>query len=83
MADIIDISLPPLGESAPDNAEVSFWYVEPGQTVAAGDNLLQMLTDKATFDVPSPHAGTIATLHVDEGDDVGVGQVICSIQTAD
>ncbi len=83
MADLIDIPLPPLGDSAPDHAEVSFWYVEPGQSVTAGDSLLQMLTDKATFDVPSPYAGQVVELLVDEGDDVGVGQVICTMQTSD
>lgn len=77
----VEIPLPPLGEDAGDHAEVSFWYVEPGETVAEGDNLVQMLTDKATFDVPSTEAGTLAEHVAGEGDDVNTGDTLCVIET--
>ena len=78
-----EVTLPSLGEDAGDSAEVSFWYVDPGDPVTEGDNLLQMLTDKATFDVPSPAAGTLAEHRFGEGDQVNVGQVICILETSD
>ena len=78
-----EVTLPPLGEDAGDSAEVSFWYVDPGDTVTEGDNLLQMLTDKATFDVPSPAAGTLTERRFGEGDQVNVGEVICILETSD
>jgi len=78
-----EVTLPPLGEDAGDSAKVSFWYVDPGDTVTEGDNLLQMLTDKATFDVPSPAAGTLAEHRYGEGDPVNIGEVICILETSD
>ena len=77
------VALPDLGDEAGDTARVSFWYVEPGEKVSAGDNLLQMLTDKATFDVPAPGAGTIKQLLVGENDVVKVGGPLCILVTAE
>jgi pyruvate/2-oxoglutarate dehydrogenase complex dihydrolipoamide acyltransferase (E2) component len=80
---LVDVTLPELGEDAGDKAKVSFWYVEPGERVAAGDNLVQMLTDKATFDVPCPQDGTIKEHKAGEDDEVHVGEVICTLETGD
>lgn len=82
MADI-EITLPSLGDDAGDSAEVSFWYVEAGEEIAAGDNLVQMLTDKATFDVPCNESGCIKEHKAEEGDTVKVGDVLCILETAD
>jgi len=76
----LEVALPELGDDAGDSAKVSFWYVDPGEKVASGDNLLQMLTDKATFDVPSPKGGTVKEHKVGEDDEVKVGQVICILE---
>lgn len=75
----VEVKLPELGKDAGDSAKVSFWYVDPGEAVAEGANLVQMLTDKATFDVPSPLAGTVKELRADEDQQVSVGDVICII----
>ncbi len=79
----IEVRLPSLGEDAGDTAEVSFWQVEEGESVAAGDSIVQMLTDKATFDVPCPAAGHLKEHKVAEGDRVKVGDVLCVLETAD
>jgi pyruvate dehydrogenase E2 component (dihydrolipoamide acetyltransferase) len=79
MADV-EVKLPPLGDDAGDEARVSFWYVEVGEDVEEGDDLVQMLTDKATFDVPSPVGGKITALLVDEDQQVKVGDVLCRLQ---
>ena len=78
-----EVTLPDLGEDAGDSAKVSFWYVDPGEKVASGDNLVQMLTDKATFDVPSPEGGTVKEHKVGEGGEVAVGQVLCILEVVD
>jgi len=78
-----DVKLPDLGEDAGDAATVAFWYVDPGETVEEGDELVQMLTDKATFDVPSPLAGEVKEILVEEDQEVEVGQVLCRIQSED
>jgi len=76
-----DVKLPDLGEDAGDVATVAFWYVDPGETVKEGDELVQMLTDKATFDVPSPLAGEVKEVLAQEDQEIEVGQVLCRIET--
>ena len=78
----IEVTLPALGDGAGDKAKVSFWYVDPGEKIQAGDNLLQMLTDKATFDVPCPAGGVVRERKFGEGDEVQVGQVICILEVS-
>lgn len=75
-----EVKLPDLGEDAPDEAAVSFWYVEPGESVSEGDDLVEMITDKASFTVPSPVAGTIKELLVGENDKVKVGQTMAIME---
>lgn len=79
----VEVKLPELGEEAGDTAEVSFWYLDPGEKVEADDNLVQMLTEKATFDVPCPEGGTLVEHKVAEGDEVKVGQVLCILDTGE
>jgi biotin carboxyl carrier protein len=78
MADYV-ATLPSLGEDAGDEATVSFVYVDSGDIVKEGDDLVEMVTDKATFNVPSPKAGTIKKMRVSEGDTVKVGDPICDM----
>jgi pyruvate/2-oxoglutarate dehydrogenase complex dihydrolipoamide acyltransferase (E2) component len=76
-----EIRLPELGEDAGDEAKVSFWYAEEGESVDEGADLVEMLTDKATFNVPSPETGQIVEVKVGEGDVVKVGDVIAVMET--
>ena len=80
---VIDVPLPDLGEDAGNEARVAFWYVDPGEEVNEGDDLVQMLTDKATFDVSSPATGKVAELMADEEQTVKVGGVLCRLQVED
>jgi pyruvate/2-oxoglutarate dehydrogenase complex dihydrolipoamide acyltransferase (E2) component len=76
----VEVKLPELGKDAGDEARVSFWYVDVGEHVAQGADIVQMLTDKATFDVPSPVSGRIVKLLAAEEQTVKVGQVLCQIE---
>jgi len=80
---VIDVTLPDLGEEAADEARVAFWYVDVGEELKRGDDLVQMLTDKATFDVPSPAAGKVAELVADEDQAVKVGEILCRLEVGD
>jgi pyruvate dehydrogenase E2 component (dihydrolipoamide acetyltransferase) len=82
MADV-DVRLPELGDEAGDEARVSFWYVDVGEEVQEGDDLVQMLTDKATFDVPSPVTGTMVEHVATEDKAIKVGDVLCRLKTED
>jgi pyruvate/2-oxoglutarate dehydrogenase complex dihydrolipoamide acyltransferase (E2) component len=79
----VDVKLPELGKDAGDEARVSFWYVDVGETVEEGGDLVQMLTDKATFDVPSPAAGKLVEQLAGEEKTVKVGEVLCRIEVGD
>ena len=74
------VNLPSLGDDAGDEAQVSFVYVNEGDTVKEEDDLVEMVTDKATFNVPSPKAGKIVKMRITEGDNVKVGDPICDME---
>ena len=74
------VELPPMGEDAPDEAEVSFWYVEEGETLQEGQDLVELVTDKAAFTVPAPAAGKLKSILTREGDKVKVGQLMAVIE---
>jgi 2-oxoglutarate dehydrogenase E2 component (dihydrolipoamide succinyltransferase) len=75
------ITLPSLGEDVTE-ATVTRWLVGPGDTVDAETPLLEVATDKVDTEIPSPHAGTVATIHVAENDVVEVGAALATITTA-
>jgi len=75
-----EIKLPPLGDDAGEEAEVSFWYVDVGEGVEEGDDLVEMVTDKAAFTVPAPASGTVAEILAPEGAKVQVGDVMAHLQ---
>ena len=78
-----DVIMPSLGEDAGDECTVSFWHVEAGEEVQKDEPLVEMATDKAVFDVPSPFSGKVAETLVGEDDVVKVGQKIGVIETAE
>ncbi|MCB0882650.1 MAG: multifunctional oxoglutarate decarboxylase/oxoglutarate dehydrogenase thiamine pyrophosphate-binding subunit/dihydrolipoyllysine-residue succinyltransferase subunit [Thermoleophilia bacterium] len=72
------VLLPELGESVTEGTIVE-WRVKEGDTVAAGDILLDMTTDKVDVEVPAPVAGTITKLVAAEGDTVEVGGLLAEM----
>jgi 2-oxoglutarate dehydrogenase E2 component (dihydrolipoamide succinyltransferase) len=76
----INMKLPELGKDAGDEAEVSFWYVEEGESVVEGQDMVEMVTDKAAFTVPAPAAGTVKEIRTKEGDKVKVGDVMAVLE---
>jgi pyruvate dehydrogenase E2 component (dihydrolipoamide acetyltransferase)/2-oxoisovalerate dehydrogenase E2 component (dihydrolipoyl transacylase) len=77
----MDFALPEIGEGVYE-AELVAWLVKPGDTVKPGQTLLEVLTDKATMEVPSPFAGTITALRAEPGQQLKVGEVILSYTPA-
>lgn len=67
--------LPDIGEGVVEG-EVVQWHVSVGDIVAEDDNLVDVMTDKATVTIPSPHDGEITALHGGVGDMVAVGAVL-------
>lgn len=71
----MEFALPPVGEGLYE-VELVRWIVKPGDVVKPGQSLLEVLSDKATMEVPSPFAGTIQSLVANAGLKVKVGQQI-------
>jgi 2-oxoglutarate dehydrogenase E2 component (dihydrolipoamide succinyltransferase) len=72
---MLPIKVPPLGESIVD-ATVLRWLKNEGDTVASGETLVELETDKITVEVPAPRAGTLARRAVTEGTVVKVGDLL-------
>jgi len=73
-----DVLLPPLAEGV-DKANVSYWYKSAGDSVNEGEDLVELVTDKATFNLPAPASGVLKECVAAEGDEVKVGQVLARI----
>src|SRR5205085_231708 len=71
----MEFHLPELGEGVYE-AEMSRWLVKEGDTVKPGQGLLEVLTDKATMEVPAPFVGTVDHFLMKEGDKIKVGQPV-------
>ena len=77
---IQDFRLPDLGEGLPE-AELVQWLVAEGDEVSLNQTIAEVETAKAVVELPSPHAGTVTTLHAAAGDVVAVGSVLISFDT--
>src|SRR5689334_5621293 len=75
---MIDFTLPELGENIAAG-DVLRVLVQPGETLAKDQPVLELETDKATIEVPSSVAGKIKDIKVKAGDKVKVGQAILSV----
>ncbi len=69
---MVEIILPELGDNI-KNATISYWYFKPGDKVNKGEDLVELTTDKATFNLPSPSSGVLSDIKAREGEIVNVG----------
>jgi len=76
-----DVKLPDIGEGIAEG-EIVRWLVKPGEAVREDQPLVEVMTDKATVEIPSPRTGVIAAITAAEGEVVPVGSVIVSIALA-
>lgn len=74
-----EVRLPELGEDVKE-ATVSFWHFEEGDKVQEGQDLVELTTDKATFNVPANASGTLSEVFFGEGDVVQSGEVLAIIE---
>ncbi len=77
----MEVKVPDIGDFT--NVPVITILVAPGDKVAAEDPLIELESDKATMEVPSPAAGVVKELKVKEGDKVSEGSVILVLEGAD
>ncbi len=73
-----DFKLPDLGEGVSE-AEIERWLVKEGDEIKEDDPLVEVITDKATAEIPSPYEGVVARIYVGEGEIASVGTVLVTI----
>ena len=76
-----EITLPQLGETVTEGT-ITRWFKKVGEQVAADEPLFEVSTDKVDTEVPSPIAGVLTEIRVQEGDTVAVGTVIVVVGDA-
>jgi pyruvate dehydrogenase E2 component (dihydrolipoamide acetyltransferase) len=74
----IEFKLPDLGEDI-ETGDVVKVYVSPGDRVEKEQALMELETDKAALEIPSPAGGVIKEVHVKEGETIKIGQLLVTI----
>ncbi|MFH1592573.1 MAG: dihydrolipoamide acetyltransferase family protein [Candidatus Woesearchaeota archaeon] len=73
-----EFKFPDTGEGIQEG-EIVKWLVKEGDKVKENDNIVQIETDKAVVDIPSPKTGTILKIYFKEGDTIKVGETLVTI----
>lgn len=81
MSDLNTFNLPDVGEGLTE-AEIVSWKVKPGDPVAINDVIVEIETAKSLVELPSPYAGVVAELLVEEGVTVDVGTPIIAVNSS-
>ena len=78
----IEVKVPELSteDTKVEEATVSFWYKKVGDAVNEGDDLVEIVTDKADFRIPAPASGKLVERKVEEDDVVNIGDVVAVIE---
>src|SRR5947209_2759762 len=77
----MDFQLPELGEGVYE-AELVAWLVKVGDSVKRGQSLMEVLTDKASMEVPAPFAGRITDFRAEPGQQLKVGDIVLTYSPA-
>lgn len=82
MSEAINVEVPTVGESISE-VQVGQWLKQEGEWVAAGEDLVEIETEKASVQIPSPASGILQGILKDSEEFATVGEVIASIQPSD
>src|SRR5205809_7341838 len=77
-----ELKMPKLGESVTEGT-IGKWLKQPGEKVNKYDLLVEVQTDKVNTEIPSPVAGTLREVKVQEGQTVPIGTLLAVFDTAD
>ena len=78
----MELKLPELGEGVHEG-ELVKWLVKPGDVVKDDQPVCEIMTDKATVELPAPFHGKVTALNAKEGETVKVGQTMLTYEGAD
>jgi len=74
-----NVILPELGEGI-EKATVACWHVSVGDKVSKDDDIVELVTDKATFNVSAGTLGTIKEVRFNQGDEAKIGEILAVIE---
>ncbi len=77
----LEVKVPDPGEDGPKEASISFWMFEEGDDVSKGEELVELVTDKASYTVEAPASGRLVKVNPGEGDKVTPGDVLAVIES--
>src|SRR5262249_27616714 len=77
--DMTDVVMPQMGESIVEGT-LTKWLKKPGDRVERDEPLFEISTDKVDTEIPSPAAGTLSEVLVEEGKTVGINTVVARIE---
>src|SRR5215470_13460246 len=76
-----DVVMPQMGESIVEGT-LTKWLKKPGERIERDEPLFEISTDKVDTEIPSPAAGTLNAILVEEGKTVGINTVVARIDEA-
>src|SRR6201984_2035978 len=76
-----DVVMPQMGESIVEGT-LTKWLKKPGERIERDEPLFEISTDKVDTEIPSPAAGTLSEILVEEGKTVGINTVVARIDEA-
>ena len=75
---MIDVTMPQMGESIVEGT-LTKWLKKPGETIGRDEPLFEISTDKVDTEIPSPAAGVLAEVLIEEGKTVGINTIVACI----
>jgi len=66
-----------------DEATIQAWFLEEGDVVTEGEDLVELSTEEGTITIQAPCTGVLAEVYYDEGEIVAKGEVLCMIDDDD
>lgn len=78
---MVEVKVPSVGESISE-VQIGQWHKQPGEWIAADENLVDLETEKASVQVPSPESGFVRNIRKQTEEFAMVDEVICEIEPA-
>ncbi|MEM9645901.1 MAG: lipoyl domain-containing protein, partial [Planctomycetota bacterium] len=79
MSDLVNVEVPTVGESISE-VQIGQWLKAEGDWVDVGEDLVEIETEKASVQIPSPASGVLSNIALQEEEFAKVGDVIAAIQ---
>ncbi len=79
---MVEVALDGLAKNV-DEATIQTWFVEEGDPVNEGDDLVELSTEEGMITITSPKTGVLAEVYYDEGELVAKGEILCSVDDED